>query len=445
MLLQNDAGRDGGGLANAGIGSVTATASDVNENTAGRDGGGIHNRIRAKACRSPHRRLRMVPAGPEGGGLYQSSLGAVSIVNATVSGNSATDGGGIYSTSALTFENSTLSTNTASNNGGGIDNNGGAVSFASATVFGNTAGVDGGGIINESVFGAFSLKNTIVARNQINGNPPNADVDVSGVQFNSVGNNLIGDRGSVTSFIDGANADIVGVAGNEVDPLLGPLQDNGGPTLTHALGCSAAGRDAGTNVGVLATDQRGFARIFDGDGDGLATVDIGAFESGFVVNTFEDTVDVLPGDQASADRDGNSSLRAAVMESNALAGDDTILLIPGTYTLTIAGRDEDGSISGDLDISDNLTIIGAGTEQTFIDAAELDRVFHVLPGARLNLKNLTIRGGNALEGGGLLSQAGFVTLENVVVRDNTADLGAGLLNDLVTTALLRTLHPRQRR
>jgi len=436
-VTQNDAGQDGGGLWNSGIGNAAVTESSVTENTAGRDGGGVH--ISGSASLSFSRStIADGSAGEKGGGLYQSSLGSVSIVNATVSGNAATDGGGIYSTSGLSFTNSTLSTNTASNEGGGINNNGGAVSFASATVFNNSAGVAGGGIHNESVFGAFSLKNTIVARNLINGNPPNADVDVSGVQFNSVGNNLIGNRGSVTSFIDGANADIVGVAGNEVDPLLGPLQDNGGPTLTHALLFGSEARDAGTNVGVLATDQRGFARIFDGDGDGLATVDIGAFESGFVVNTFEDTVDVLPGDQASADRDGNSSLRAAVMESNALLGDDTILLIPGTYTLTIAGRDEDGAISGDLDISDSLTIIGAGTDQTFIDAAELDRVFHVLPGARLNLKNLTIRGGNALEGGGLLNQ-GFVALENVVVRDNTADFGAGLLNDMVTTALAANL------
>ncbi len=436
-VTQNDAGQDGGGLWNSGIGNATISDTSVTENTSGRDGGGVHNSGSA-ALTFTGSTISDGAAAEKGGGLYQSSLGSVSIVNATVSGNMATDGGGIYSTRGLSFSNSTLSTNTATNNGGGIDNNGGAVSFASATVYANTAGVTGGGIINESVFGAFSLKNTIVARNLINGNPPSADVDVSGVQFNSIGNNLIGNRGSVTSFIDGAKGDVIGVAGNEVDPLLGPLQDNGGPTLTHALLFGSPARDAGTNVGVLGTDQRGFARIFDGDGDGLATVDIGAFESGFVVNTFEDTVDVLPGDQASADRDGNSSLRAAVMEANALSGDDTILLIPGTYTLTIAGRDEDGSTSGDLDISDNLTIIGAGTDQTFINAAELDRVFHVLPGARLNLKNLTIRGGNALEGGGLLNQ-GFVTLENVVVRDNTADFGAGLLNDLVTTGLAASI------
>ncbi|MBI1312843.1 hypothetical protein GC176_16260 [bacterium] len=432
-LTQNDAGQDGGALWNSGIGSVTATDTTIDQNTAGRDGGGIHNSGSATLSFSGSS-ISGGTAGEKGGGLYQSSLGMVSIVNSTIATNTATDGGGIYSTHALSFQNSTLSTNVATNNGGGIDNNGGAVSFASATVFGNTAGVAGGGIINESVFGTFSLKNTIVARNMIDGNPPNADVDVSGVKYSNVGNNLIGNRGSVTSFVDGANGSIVGVAGNEVDPLLGPLQDNGGPTLTHALLFGSPARDAGTNVGVLTTDQRGFARIFDGDGDGLATVDIGAFESGFVVNTFADTIDVLPGDQASADRDGNSSLRAAVMEANALPGDDTILLIPGTYTLTIAGRDEDGAASGDLDISDNLTIIGAGTDQTFIDAAQLDRVFHVLPGARLSLKNLTIQGGNALEGGGLLNQ-GFVSLENVVIRDNTADFGAGLLNDLVTTNL----------
>jgi hypothetical protein len=59
--------------------------------------------------------------------------------------------------------------------------------------------------------------------------------------------------------------------------------------------------------------------------------------SSFVVNVLADTVDVNPGDGLAQDAAGNTSLRAAVMESNALAGADTIILGTGTFTLAIAG------------------------------------------------------------------------------------------------------------
>ena len=214
-------------------------------------------------------------AGGSGGGLYQGSAGPVAFANSTVARNSATDGGGLFSTGTVDFSNSTLSTNSATNSGGGLANNGGTVTFSSATVFNNNAGGNGGGLVNQSVFGPVNVRNTIVALN----NAP-TDPDVTGVAFQSLGNNLIGDAGSVGAagrFIDGINGDVVGSVGFEVNPLLGPLQDNGGATETHALLFGSPARDAGSNVGVPATYQRGFARIFDGDGDGLATVDVGAF------------------------------------------------------------------------------------------------------------------------------------------------------------------------
>lgn len=424
----NAAGAGGGGIDSSSAGSVSLTSTEIAANTAGLNGGGINN--------SGMSTVSLVLSTIEGnsavgmgGGLSQTSLGTVSVLNSTVALNTAASGGGLHTTRALTFQNSTLSSNTATGSGGGLRNSGGTVSFQSATIFNNEAGTTGGGIQNDSSFGAASLKNTIVARNMATTGP-----DISGIQFVSQGNNLIGDRGTVTTFVNGTGGNVVGTAGNEIDPLLGPLQDNGGSNRTHALLFGSPARDAGTNVGVLSTDQRGFARIFDGDGNGLATVDIGSFESGFVINTFRDTVDVLPGDRSSADFEGNSSLRAAVMESNALAGDDTILLLPGTYQLTIAGREEDGGAQGDLDVTDSLTIIGAGPDQTVIDAASLDRVFHVLPGGRLSLQNLTIVGGNEVRGGGLLNQ-GTVSMKNVVIRDNMADFGAGILNDRITSAL----------
>ena len=107
-------------------------------------------------------------------------------------------------------------------------------------------------------------------------------------------------------------------------------------------------RDAGDNTGAPATDQRGFARLFDGDGDGVTTIDIGAVESGFIVNSFLDSVDVNPNDGISADNDGLSSLRAAINEANSRPGRDTIILPSGTFLLgrvaVLAKEDKSGRL-----------------------------------------------------------------------------------------------------
>ncbi len=442
-FVNNTADVHGGAISNANSGSVTLSrtrltlnASDADDNKDG-DGGALSNRDSGTVSLSEvsiiNNRAGLaasVGRGTAGGGIHQVSAGAVTIVNSTIAENAAETGGGIASTKAVSIQNSTVSSNTARLTGGGFHNNGGAVSVVNTTVYSNAAGTSGGGVFNASVLGAFGLKNTIVA-----GNMASTNRDINGSGFSNQGNNLIGTAGTVTTFVNNVNGNIVGTNGSPIDPLLGPLQANGGQTLTHALLFGSPARDRGSNVAVAGTDQRGFARIFDGDGNGVATVDIGSFESGFVVNTFLDTRDARPGDLSSADEDGNSSLRAAIMEANSLDGDDTILLIPGTFRLTIAGGDEDAAASGDLDVtSDSVTIIGAGPTQTFIDAASLDRVFHVKPGATLNLKNLTVTGGHALQGGGVLNQ-GTLTLENVIVEGNSADFGGGVYNDLVQTTL----------
>src|SRR5262249_37635873 len=108
--------------------------------------------------------------------------------------------------------------------------------------------------------------------------------DVNGV-FTSRGHNLIGviDGSSGWPFmiINGGisgTIDLLGTAINPLDPKLGALANNGGPTLTHALLASSPAIDGGDTDGAPATDQRGVSRPRDGDFNGTRIVDIGAFE-----------------------------------------------------------------------------------------------------------------------------------------------------------------------
>src|SRR5271157_3070418 len=101
----------------------------------------------------------------------------------------------------------------------------------------------------------------------------------------------------------------------------------------------------------------------------------------FTVNDTVDAVDVNPGDGICATAAGTCSLRAAVQETNALPGPDTIIVPAGTYALTIPGADEEAAATGDLDVTDVLVIQGAGAGTTIVDGAGLDRLFDVHPPA----------------------------------------------------------------
>ena len=161
----------------------------------------------------------------------------------------------------------------------------------------------------------------------------------------------------------------------------------------------------------------------------------------FLVNTTNDTVDANPGDAICADTSMMCSLRAAISEANALAGDDTITLPAGTYTQTLVAANEDLNAGGDWDIRSNIVIDGAGAATTIIEAAASpgtasERVMEVvLTTTTVQINNVTLRHGNktgtaatTTRGGGIRNQ-GTLTMTNSVVTLNTAPGSAGIRNE----------------
>src|SRR5215472_14648390 len=216
--------------------------------------------------------------GDAGAGIQ--NYGTLTLTNSTISGNSNNSdislGGGIYNVGTPTVTNSTFSGNVAYYAaGGGIYNNG--VLYLSASTFsgnstGNSSG--GGGAIFNDTSGTLVIKSTILANSPFGGN---CGVSSSGGTIKSDGYNLSDDL-SCTNFLN-QGTDINNTSGtNNNFAGLGPLANNGGPTLTFALLPTSPAIDkipapcTDTNGNTIATDQRGVSRP-----QGPAC-DIGAFE-----------------------------------------------------------------------------------------------------------------------------------------------------------------------
>ncbi len=157
----------------------------------------------------------------------------------------------------------------------------------------------------------------------------------------------------------------------------------------------------------------------------------GAAATTFSVNAFLDT-------QSDGVCDGDCTVRDAVTTAD---GSDTILLPPGTHTVSLAGASEDANASGDIDANsadDPLTIKGTGPDPSAvtIDATGLgDRVFDLSTGAEFLIANLTITGGSGVDGGGIRNIGPELTLSEVVLDGNTAPAtGGAILNGSTATA-----------
>jgi len=214
-------------------------------------------------------------ATSRGGGI--SNWGRLTLNTSTISANESEHGGGIDNIGTMSIANSTISGNAASGEGGGIRSHltaaiiyEGRLKVTNTTISHNSAG-SGGGIHT----GGFDGRNTIIASNTSADSP-----DLKG-HLRSEGFNLIGNN-SGSTINPAPPSDQIGTPVAPIDPVLGPLQDNGGPTFTHALLQGSPALDKGESSG-STTDQRGSARPVDlpaianaAGGDGA---DIGAFEA----------------------------------------------------------------------------------------------------------------------------------------------------------------------
>jgi len=147
----------------------------------------------------------------------------------------------------------------------------------------------------------------------------------------------------------------------------------------------------------------------------------------FTVDTTTDGADINPGDGLSDDDVGNCTLRAAIQETNAMPGHDIISLPAGNYNLSIIG-DNVSDATGDLDITDDLTIIGDGAGTTIIDGGNRSRVFVVSSEITVEISGVTLQNGNDAATGGGIYNSGTLTLTDIAIDSNTAEAGGGIHN-----------------
>jgi len=235
----------GGGILNLGTLIVSNSTFSGNwSRTYG--GGGILNAVGAMLTVSNSTFSGNYANQNGGGGIL--NYATLTVSNSTFSENGGQLGGGISTFGPLTVSNSTFSGNSAEISGGGLINGQAAITVSNSTFSGNGAG-RGGSIAN---FGPLTLRNTIVASSPSGGNCANF----------------------VSLTDDGGNLDTDGTCVGTIspNPLLGPLQNNGGPTQTLAISMASPAFAGGNPVNCPPTDQRGVLR------PQFMACDIGAYE-----------------------------------------------------------------------------------------------------------------------------------------------------------------------
>jgi hypothetical protein len=366
------------------------------------------------------------PQAESGGGIFNA--GVLRLRNCTFSANGGDgSGGAVYNNGTLNVSNCTMTGNVGNITGSAIYNNA-TLSIDNSTISVNnsqlnTSSPPPGAAVYNSAGSTAHVRNTIIVGNTA----PSASKDVAGA-FTSDGYNLLGTTTASSGF--GNTGDQIGATAAQVN--LGPLQDNGGPTLTMKPGAGSVAIDQGkrgvdSNNQPINTDQRGQPRPVDlpgpnavgGDGS-----DIGAVEGGL-----PQTGTTLTVTNTSEHNDGSCTmddctLLEAINAANANADANTITFFPGLTgtifnTLTVGG----------LSITNPVTITGPGARVLTISGDNVARVFTVGPGAIVSFSGLTIANGNSSGiGGGIFNDHGNLTLTDCTVSGNTGYSGGGIFS-----------------
>ena len=281
-ISNNTASLKGGGIYNNDIFTITGTTISGNHAP---EGGGIHN-LGPGVLTISSSNIQDNIGSQTGGGIF--NLGHTTVEGSTVSGNQAPEGGGFKNMSNLSITNSTITENTAAGSGGGIYSreSSSALTITNSTISGNTVTTIRGSAIylaegileinystitnnsGGSTSGAiFTIPATVTISNSIIAENPAGDCSFpAGVTINDAN---IDSDGSCLGFTITDN------------PQLGPLDNNGGPTFTHALLPGSPAYD--TALGACpATDQRGVTRPYG------TACDIGAYEFSLPLLTVPD-------------------------------------------------------------------------------------------------------------------------------------------------------------
>jgi hypothetical protein len=436
----------GGGISNGGTLTITnCVISNSQATINGRSGGGVFNSgvLTIDQSQITGNMAGTTISGGYGGGIF--NIAVLTINQSQITGNTANTGGGLDQEGIAVITSSSFSSNVAEF-GAGI-NNESNMSIVNSTIADNlgTGGPNGGGIATLSAGTLLlTIENCTIVGNSgydlwnsddLN---PVTHVVVGNTIFSNVqgdiqsqGHNLISDSSGGLGFVA---SDLL-----NVNPLLGPLQNNGGLTLTEALLPGSPAIDAGSNsisgLTIPTTDQRGALRGPAGLNAG-ASVDIGAYEatSSYLVTSTADSNDF-------------GTLRAAIAWANmstnanpanladpapdtiifdtggAFATLQTITLTPGLGTLELSNT------------SDSESIIGPAAGVT-ISGGNAVGVFQVQSGVTASLSDLTITGGSTTGKGGGVDDQGSLTLSDCTIAGNSAGSGGGVSTESGATATI---------
>jgi len=280
------------------------------------------------------------------GGNFRLS-GSTFVNNKAVGGGSiGQSGGAAFLVTSSVISNCTFSGNTARGSGGAlclstnVSGLGFTAEVSSVTITLNTADILGlggqfggfGGGVRVDGRSAIRFRNSIIASNLLGSTDVNGR-DLSGTNFPSAGYNLVGKTNGATWLV--ATGDRLGSSASPINPMLGPLQNNGGPTWTHAPLSGSPAIDRGKSFG-LATDQRGRVRPFDftnianaADGSDIGAVEV---QAPHVLNIAQTSNSVL---LFWSTNDPDFMLESKTNLSNPTwSPEDLPVIVSGQYTVT---------------------------------------------------------------------------------------------------------------